>query len=73
MFIVFYDRDIYIISCSNVISNDGLKMADTYGTSLHKFCEEWIDKSITSSISSGINIISLEGRKSKEIYKEDKL
>lgn len=48
-------------------------MADTYGTSLHKFCEEWIDKSITSSISSEININSLEGCKSKEIYKEDKL
>lgn len=45
---LLYDRDIYVIAYNNIKSNDGAETAGADGTSLHGFCEEWIDRIISS-------------------------
>lgn len=45
---LLYDRDIYYIAYNNIKSNDGAETVGSDGTSLHGFCEEWIDELIFS-------------------------
>lgn len=45
---LLYDRDIYIIAYNNIKSNDGAETVGGDGTSLHGFCDEWIDMIISS-------------------------
>ena len=45
---LLYDRDFYYIAYNSIKSNDGAETAGSDGTSLHGFCEEWIDELISS-------------------------
>ena len=45
---LLYDRDFYYIAYNSIKSNDGAETAGSDGTSLHGFCEEWIDDLISS-------------------------
>ena len=45
---LLYDRDIYYIAYNNIKSNDGAETSGSDGTSLHGFCEQWIDDIISS-------------------------
>lgn len=45
---LLYDRDFYYIAYNSIKSNDGPETAGNDGTSLHGFCEEWIDELISS-------------------------
>lgn len=45
---LLYDRDFYYIAYNNIKSNDGAETDGSDNTSLHGFCEEWIDKLISS-------------------------
>ena len=45
---ILYSRDIYYIAYNSIRTNDGAETAGSDGTSLHGFCEEWIDEIITS-------------------------
>ena len=45
---ILYSRDIYYIAYNNIKSNDGAETEGSDGTSLHGFCEEWIDDIISS-------------------------
>ena len=40
---ILYSRDIYYIAYNSIRVNDGAETAGSDGTSLHGFCEEWID------------------------------
>jgi len=45
---LLYSRDIYYIAYQNIKSNDGAETEGSDGTSLHGFCEEWMDDIILS-------------------------
>lgn len=45
---LLYCHDLYLIAYNNIKSNDGAETKGSDGTSLHGFCEEWIDEIITS-------------------------
>ena len=45
---LLYDRDFYYIAYNNIKSNDGAETVGSDGTSLHGFCEEWVDELISS-------------------------
>ena len=45
---ILYSRDIYYIAYNSIRTNDGAETAGSDGTSLHGFCEEWIDDIISS-------------------------
>ncbi|MGL4374384.1 MAG: reverse transcriptase domain-containing protein [Turicibacter sp.] len=45
---LFYCHDFYIMAYNNIKSNDGAETKGSDGTSLHGFCEEWIDEIISS-------------------------
>ena len=45
---MFYTRDIYYIAYNAIKSNDGAETTGSDGTSLHGFCEDWIDEFICS-------------------------
>ena len=45
---MFYTRDIYYIAYNAIKSNDGAETTGSDGTSLHGFCENWIDEFICS-------------------------
>ena len=45
---MLYTRDIYYIAYNNIKSNDGAETQGSDGTSLHGFCEVWIDEFISS-------------------------
>ena len=45
---LLYSKELYIIAYNNIKSNDGAETVGSDGTSLHGFCEEWIDELITS-------------------------
>lgn len=45
---LLYDRDFYYIAYNSIKSNDGAETAGSDGTSLHGFCEEWIEELISS-------------------------
>ena len=45
---ILYSRDIYYIAYNAIRTNDGAETAGSDGTSLHGFCEEWIDDIIAS-------------------------
>lgn len=45
---LLYCHDLYIIAYNNIKSNDGAETKGSDGTSLHGFCEEWIDEIILS-------------------------
>ena len=45
---LLYDRDFYYIAYNSIKSNDGAETAGSDGTSLHGFCEEWLDDLISS-------------------------
>ena len=45
---LLYDRDFYYIAYNSIKSNDGAETAGSDGTSLHGFCEEWIEDLISS-------------------------
>jgi len=40
---ILYSRDIYYAAYNSIRTNDGAETAGSDGTSLHGFCEEWID------------------------------
>lgn len=45
---LLYQRDFYYIAYNNIKSNDGAETVGSDNTSLHGFCEQWIDDLITS-------------------------
>jgi len=45
---ILYSRDAYYIAYNSIRTNDGAETAGSDGTSLHGFCEEWIDDIISS-------------------------
>jgi len=45
---ILYTRDIYYIAYNAIRNNDGAETAGGDGTSLHGFCEEWVDELISS-------------------------
>lgn len=45
---LLYCHDLYLIAYNNIKSNDGAETTGSDGTSLHGFCEEWIDDIIAS-------------------------
>jgi group II intron reverse transcriptase/maturase len=45
---ILYTRDIFYIAYNSIRTNDGAETAGSDGTSLHGFCEEWVDDIITS-------------------------
>lgn len=45
---IFYSRELYYIAYNKIKSNDGAETLGSDGTSLHGFCEEWIDDLISS-------------------------
>lgn len=45
---IFYSRELYYIAYNKIKSNDGAETRGSDGTSLHGFCEEWIDELISS-------------------------
>lgn len=45
---LFYDQDLYLIAYNSVKSNDGAETSGSDGTSLHGFCQEWIDDLIST-------------------------
>ena len=45
---LFYDQDLYLIAYNSVKSNDGAETSGSDGTSLHGFCQKWIDDLIAS-------------------------
>jgi len=45
---ILYSRDIYYIAYNSIRTNDGAETAGSDGTSLHGFCEEWIDDIISA-------------------------
>lgn len=45
---LLYSKELYIIAYNNLKSNDGAETAGSDGTSLHGFCEDWVDELITS-------------------------
>lgn len=48
IYLLLYDRDFYYIAYNNIKSNDGSETLRSDNTSLHGFCEEWIDQLISS-------------------------
>lgn len=40
---LFYKREFYCIAYNNIRNNDGAETKGSDDTSLHRFCEEWID------------------------------
>ncbi|MEG1733211.1 MAG: reverse transcriptase domain-containing protein [Longicatena sp.] len=45
---IFYSRELYYIAYNKIKSNDGAETLGSDNTSLHGFCEEWIDELISS-------------------------
>jgi len=45
---ILYSRDVYYIAYNSIRTNDGAETVGSDGTSLHGFCEEWIDGIISS-------------------------
>lgn len=45
---ILYSRELYYIAYNKIKSNDGAETPGSDGTSLHGFCEEWIDELISS-------------------------
>lgn len=45
---LFYDQNLYLIAYNSVKSNDGAETSGSDGTSLHGFCQEWIDDLIAA-------------------------
>ena len=45
---LLYTKDIFYVAYNNIKSNDGAETAGSDGTSLHGFCESWIDEIISS-------------------------
>lgn len=45
---LLYDKDLYFIAYNRLKSNKGAETEGSDGTSLHGFCEDWIDELITS-------------------------
>jgi len=44
---LLYSKDIFYVAYNNIKSNDGAETAGSDGTSLHGFCESWIDEIIS--------------------------
>jgi len=45
---ILYSRDLFYTAYNSIRTNDGAETAGSDGTSLHGFCEEWIDEIISS-------------------------
>ena len=45
---MFYTRDIYYIAYNAIKSNDGAETSGSDGSSLHGFCEDWVDEFIST-------------------------
>lgn len=45
---IFYSRELYYIAYNKIKSNDGAETLGSDDTSLHGFCEDWIDELISS-------------------------
>lgn len=48
VFRLLYSKEIYYIAYNNIKSNDGAETKGSDGTSLHGFCEAWVDEIISS-------------------------